>query len=349
MSFDKGRSKKTNGLFENKIPLLIIGLILLLIGSAATSLMIGRYWIDPVTILSIIFHPVIQSEIVWTGTMETVIMDVRLPRVVAAILVGSGLAICGAAYQGLFRNPLVSSEILGVSSGAGFGAAIAIILTEQMILIQISSFLFGLCAVGLTYWIARVNRQTPILMLILSGIVVGSLFTAMTSICKYVADPMNKMPTIIFWLLGSLNHATGYDILVLGPVILLCIIILLLIRWRINLISMGDEDATALGVNTEHIKIIIIITTTIITAASVTMCGLVGWIGLVIPHIGRILVGPDNCNLLPVTVLIGGIFLVVVDTIARTLTSAEIPIGLLTAAIGAPLFAILIRMSRIGW
>jgi iron complex transport system permease protein len=349
MSIDERHDRKSSGLFADNIPVLIVVLIALTIGSAVLSLMIGRYWIDPGTIFSIILHPIIHSEKTWTPTVETVIMDVRLPRVIAGLLVGSGLAICGAAYQGLFRNPLVSSEILGVSSGAGFGAAIAIILSELMLVIQVSSFIFGLIAVGLTYWIARVNRQTPILMLILSGIVVGSLFTAMTSICKYVADPMNKMPTIIFWLLGSLNHATGYDILVLGPVIFICIILLLLIRWRINLISMGDEDAKALGVNTEHIKIIIILTTTLITAASVTMCGLVGWIGLVIPHIGRILVGPDNRHLLPVTVLIGAIFLVMVDTIARTLTSAEIPIGLLTAAIGAPLFAILIRVSRIGW
>lgn len=160
---------------------------------------------------------------------------------------------------------------------------------------------------------------------------------------------MNKMPTIVFWLLGSLNHVTRTDLLFLGPVILGSVILVILLRWRINLISMGDEEARALGVNTEQMKFLLIITTTLITAATVSMCGLIGWVGLVIPHIGRILVGPDNRRLIPVTFLIGAIFLILVDTLARTLTSAEIPIGLLTAGIGAPLFAVLIRINRIGW
>ena len=310
---------------------------------------IGRYGIDPGTIGSILFWSVSGGEVTWDGAVESVVLEVRLPRIIAALLAGGGLAISGAALQGLFRNPLVSSDILGVSSGAGFGAAIAILVSDSIMVIEMSAFIFGLIAVGLTFWISRVNQQTPLLMLILSGIVVGSFFMALTSICKYVADPMNKMPTIVFWLLGSLNHVTRSDLLFLGPVIILSSVLVILLRWRINLISMGDEEARALGVNTEQMKFLLIVTTTLITAATVSMCGLIGWVGLVIPHIGRILVGPDNRRLIPVTFLVGAVFLILVDTLARTLTSSEIPIGLLTAGIGAPLFAVLIRINRIGW
>jgi iron complex transport system permease protein len=330
-------------------PLFLGALIILLAGIAILSMMIGRYTLDPGTILAVLTSQLGWGEKVWTSAIESVVLEVRLPRVIGALLAGGGLAISGAALQGLFRNPLVSSDILGVSSGAGFGAAIAILITDSILVVELSSFLFGLIAVALTFWISRVNRQTPLLMLILSGIVVGSFFMALTSICKYVADPMNKMPTIVFWLLGSLNHVSRSDLIILGPVILGSAILLVLLRWRINLISMGDEEARALGVNTEQMKILLIITTTLITAATVSMCGMIGWVGLVIPHIGRILVGPDNRRLIPVTFLIGGIFLILVDTLARTLTPAEIPIGLLTAGIGAPLFAILIRFNRVGW
>jgi len=328
---------------------LLIGLIILLLVSAIFAISVGRYYIEPVDVFGILFSPITGVQGDWNESMYTVVHHVRLPRVIAAILVGGGLALCGAVFQGLFRNPLVSSEVLGVSSGAGFGAAVAIITTENLVFVQMSAFVFGLIAMGMTYWISRVRGQTPLLMLILSGIVVGSLFSAMTSMCKYVADPLNKMPTIVFWLMGSLNHPTGSDIALLGPVIIVMMIILLLLRWRLNIMSLGDEDAQALGINTQRLKFILIVCTTFITAASVSMCGIIGWIGLVIPHIGRILIGPNNSRLLPITVLLGAVFLLLIDVIARTLTSAEIPIGLLTAAIGAPLFAVLIRVSRIGW
>ncbi len=201
----------------------------------------------------------------------------------------------------------------------------------------------------MTYGLSRVYRTTPVLMLVLAGIIVAAFFSAFTSLLKYIADPVNNMPSIVFWLLGSLNNASGKDLIVVGPMIVVGIATLLSIRWRINLLAMGDEDARALGVDTARIRATIIICATLISAASVSICGIIGWIGLVIPHIGRILVGPDNKRLLPVATLIGASYLVAVDTIARTAMETEIPIGILTALVGAPIFAYLLRKSRSGW
>lgn len=313
-----------------------------------TALTMGRADISLGTALKILFSRILPLEPTWSRTLDCVVMDVRLPRVIAGLLVGAGLSVSGAAFQGVFRNPLVSPHILGVASGAGFGAAIAILLFDNIVCIQISSFIFGLLAVGLTYCLSRIHKTTPVLMLVLSGIVVGSLFSALTSFIKYIADPMNKMPAIVFWLLGSLNHVTNPDLVIVTPAFILCIGILLLIRWRINLLVMGEEDARALGVNTELFKALIIICATVITAASVCISGIIGWIGIVIPHIGRLLVGPDHKYLMPASMLIGAVYLVSVDTIARTALVMEIPIGILTAIIGAPVFAYLIRKNRAG-
>ncbi|HQD25139.1 MULTISPECIES: iron ABC transporter permease [Methanoculleus] len=313
------------------------------------ALMAGRYMIPPETVIATIISSVYPIEMTWAATATSAIVDVRIPRIIAGLLVGAGLAISGASFQGMFRNPLVSSEILGVASGAGFGAAIGILLLDSLVLVQILSFVFGLLAVGMAYALSRVRSSTPILMLVLAGIVIGSLFSALTSMAKYVADPMNKMPAIVFWLLGSLNHVSASDLMILGPIIIVSIAGLLAVRWRINVLTMGDEEARALGVNTEHLKAIIIFLSTVITAAAVCLSGIIGWIGLVIPHMGRMLVGPDNRYLLPVSVLLGGAFLIAVDTIARTAAPAEIPIGILTAVIGAPIFAVLLRRNNPGW
>ncbi len=329
-----------------KVIIILIALVLV-VGIVAMG--IGRYSIPSLTIIKIPLSELFPIEKTWSRTIECVVYDVRFPRILAGILVGAGLSISGAAFQGMFRNPLVSSQILGVSSGAGFGAAIAILLFDSLVIIQVSSFVFGLLAVFITFLMSRMKSSTPILMLVLSGIVVGSLFSALTSLTKYMADPMNKMPAIVFWLLGSLNHVSAKDIRVFGPMIIASIIIMLLIRWKINILTMGDDDAKALGVNTERLKIAIILCSTVLTASAVCLCGIIGWIGLVVPHIGRMLVGPDNRYLLPVTILTGSSFLVVVDTLARSLSASEIPLGILTSIIGAPLFAFLLRQNRIGW
>jgi len=328
---------------------LLFLLALLLLMVAIGALMLGQLRIPPATILEIFASRILPIEQTWEPTLESVLFDVRLPRLLAGILVGAGLSISGASFQGLFRNPLVSPHILGVSAGAGMGAALAILFFSNILAVQILSFVFGLAAVLMTVGLARVYRTTPVLMLVLSGIIVGALFSACTSLLKYIADPLNNMPSIVFWLLGSLNNASNKDLAVVGPVILAGITVLLLIRWRINLLAMGEEDARALGVDTGRLRATIIICATMISAAAVSISGIIGWIGLVIPHIGRLMVGPDNKYLLPVAVLVGAAYLVTVDTIARTAMESEIPIGILTALVGAPIFAYLLKKSRPGW
>ncbi len=313
------------------------------------SLISGQMHIRPGLILKILVSRISTLQADWPATLESVVIDVRLPRLLAGLLIGAGLSISGASFQGLFRNPLVSPHILGVSAGAGFGAAIGILFFGNVFMVQLLSFVFGLAAVFLTYALSRTYRSTPVLMLVLAGIIIGALFSAATSLMKYIADPVNQMPSIVFWLLGSLNNASNRDIAVVGPIIVAGIVALYLIRWRINLLTMGEEDARALGVNTGQIRGIIIISATLISAAAVCISGVIGWVGLVIPHIGRILVGADNKYLLPVSALIGAIYLVSVDLIARTAMETEIPIGILTAIIGAPIFAYLLRKNRPAW
>jgi iron complex transport system permease protein len=341
------RLHRKDGLF-NPVKLQVF-LVLLLLAIATISLMSGQMRIQSGTVVKILASRIFPLEVTWPATMESVVVDVRLPRLLAGLLIGAGLSISGAAFQGLFRNPLVSPHILGVSSGAGFGAALAILFFGNIFMVQLLSFAFGLLAVWMTYALSRIYRSTPVLMLVLAGIIIGALFSAATSLLKYVADPVNQMPSIVFWLLGSLNNASNKDIAIVGPIILAGTLCLYLIRWRINLLTMGEEDARSLGVDTAMIRRLIILSATFISAAAVCISGIIGWVGLVIPHIGRILVGADNKHLLPVATLIGAIYLVAVDTIARTAIETEIPIGILTAMVGAPVFAYLLRKNRPGW
>ncbi len=310
------------------------------------SLCLGRVTIPFLQTLKILFSPVLSLEPDWSETTYSVVMDVRLPRILAGLLVGAALSISGASFQGVFQNPLVSPHILGVAAGAGFGAALAILFFDNIWMIHLVSFLFGLASVAMTYALSRVYKMTPVLMLVLSGIVVGSLFSALTSLLKYMADPMNKMPAIVFWLLGSLNHVSFKNLLITLPIFVVCMAVLLMVRWRINLLSMGEEDAKSLGIHTEALKAVIILSATIATASAVCISGIIGWIGIMIPHIGRLIVGPDHKYLLPISMVIGAAYLVAVDTIARTALTTEIPIGILTAVFGAPVFAFLLRKSQ---
>lgn len=325
-----------------------ITLILLLAFTTLISLMVGRFEVPPFDVIAAIFSGIIPCQDI-SPTVKSVIVDVRLPRVLAVIIVGAALSVAGAAFQGLFRNPLVSPDILGVSAGAGFGAALALLLTENIFITQLFAFLLGIFAVGLAYLISRVYKVSSTLTLVLAGIVVAALFQALTSLVKYVADPLNKLPAIVFWLMGSFNHISNSDLLVAGPLLLGGLLILYLIRWRINVLSMGDEDARALGVDIKQQKAIIIVSATVISAAAVSICGIVGWIGLVIPHVGRLLVGPDHKLLIPIVALVGASYLLIVDTVARTITVTEIPIGIITALVGAPVFAYLLRRTQTGW
>jgi iron complex transport system permease protein len=321
------------------------------------SLFIGRYDVTPWHVIQLLAAPVvnlfpanlIHIEPCWTATEESIIYQIRLPRVIAAVLVGAGLSIAGAAYQGLFKNPLVSPDILGVASGAGFGAALAILLSWNMAMIQLSAFGFGILAVTITYLLSRFYRTTPTLILVLSGIIVAAFFSALISLTKYVADPYEKLPAITFWLMGSLASVRYSDIVMVVPLFLIATAVLLLIRWRINLLAVGDDEARALGINTKRMAQVIILCSTLITASVVCIAGIIGWVGLVVPHLGRMLVGPDYTKLLPVCLLLGACYMLIIDMIARMLTSAEIPLGILTAIIGAPFFAYLLSRRSVGW
>ena len=313
------------------------------------SFLIGRYPIPPYDVMITIVSKILPINSTVSPSMETVIFQVRLPRILAAMLVGAALSIAGASFQGLFRNPLVSPDKLGVSAGAGFAAALAILFSLGSILIQISAFLGGLIAVGLTYFISKTFKGTSILTLILCGIAIESFFGALIALTKYVADPYQALPTIVFWLLGSFAAVTLQKLVMMGIPVIIGIIILLLIRWRINVISMGEEEAQTMGVDTKKLQAIIILCCTVITASSVSICGIIGWVGLVIPHVTRMIVGPDHKILLPASVVTGAFFLLLIDDVTRTLTSVEIPIGILTALIGVPFFLYLLRKSKEVW
>ncbi len=332
---------------SRKIMVLILVLVPLIL--FVLSVCYGRYWISPSVVLDILFSKLIPVDITWSGLEESVVMSLRVPRVLLVMLVGAGLAVAGASFQGLFGNPLVSPDILGVSAGAGFGAALGIMLCDQMAVIQILAFAFGIMAVIITYAISHLKTGTPLFMLVLSGVITGAFFQAMISLIKYLADPHDKLPAIIYWLMGSMAGATYQDLLIGAPIIMAGIVILLLLRWRINILSLDEEEARSLGVDVQRLRWLVIFASTIITATAVSLCGIVGWVGLVIPHIGRMLVGPDHRRLLPVCVSLGACFLVLIDNIARAATSSEIPLSILTAVIGAPFFAYLLRKTGGLW
>lgn len=280
----------------------------------------------------------------------TVVWQLRLPRIGAGLLVGMALSAAGAAYQGMFRNPLVSPDILGVSAGAGLGAALAIYLGLPLAAVQVAAFVGGLLAVAVVVFVAaRVRRHDPVLVLVLAGVAVGTLFGAGISLVKVLADPTVQLPSITFWLLGGLNAIVPGDLPVAAPLVLLGLLPLLLLRWRVNLLSLSDEEAAALGVNVAHLRSILIVSATLMTAAAVSIAGIVGWIGLVVPHAARLLVGPEFSRLLPASLLLGGGFLVAADTLARSAASIELPLGILTAFVGAPVFLwLLARTGRLG-
>jgi len=310
---------------------------------ALAALMIGPYQLSPGQVL---------GALIGTGNAqaEIVVWNVRLPRVAAALLVGAALAAAGASYQALFRNPLVSPDILGVSAGAGLGAVLGIFLSLPVIGIQLSAFAGGLGAVTLVWIVASAVRHGDrTLILVLTGVVVGALAGAATSLVKVMADPYDQLPAITFWLLGSLAAVTPEDV---APAILpvtLGLAALGLLRWRINVLGMGDEEARALGVEAGRLRLWTIAAATLITASVTAVAGVIGWVGLVIPHIGRMLVGPGFGRLLPVSAAIGAGYLLVVDTLARTIAQTEVPLGILTAVIGAPFFVWLLARGRRGW
>lgn len=311
------------------------------------SLFVGRYVVTAQEVfqsLLSVFN--LNSQEVSTETL-TVVLQLRLPRGIAGCFIGVALAASGCAFQGVFRNPLVDSGLLGVSSGAGFGAALSIILFQNQGSSYFFAFFFGLLAVGLSYWVARIYKTVPTVMLILGGTIVSSLFSAMLSFLKYVADTESQLPAIVYWLMGSLASIGYKDFWALIP-IALGVIILFIMSWKINLLSMGDKEAQTMGVDVKRNKIIVIVSASLATAGAVCMCGIIGWIGLVIPHMGRMVVGNDNRRLMPVSMAMGGAFMIFIDTISRSITASEIPLGILTALIGAPFFIYLLKKTKGG-
>ena len=335
---------------------LVLGILgALVIVLALASLCIGRYGValsDVLAAFSELFGKLAAGEALRFDAMEsTVVVNVRLPRVIAAILVGAALAAAGASYQGVFRNPMVSSDILGASAGAGFGASIAILLGAPGVVVQLAAFACGLLAVFITYAIGtRVGRTgDATLALVLAGMVVQALFQAFVGCIKYVADPYSQLPEITYWLMGSLSTASFSDIALMLVPLVVGIAVLLAVRWRINVLSFGDEEAAALGIDTRRLRLVIITCATLVTSSAVAVAGQVGWIGLVIPHLARMLVGPNYKHLLPASLLMGSSFLLLVDDVARSALSAEIPLGILTAVIGAPVFVFLLLKGKRGW
>ncbi len=329
--------------------LALFAMILVPLGALYVSLFVGRFTVpaaDVARILASRLWPIARD---WPASVETIVLQIRLPRAILAMFVGAGLSVSGAAFQGMFRNPLVSPDILGVTAASGFGAALALLLSRGAFELELIAFLFGILGVGLTYLLARTYRSTPVLMLVLSGVIVAAFFSALLSGAKYLADPESKLPAITYWLLGSLNGSSMQSLKLALPPIILGGAGLMLVRWRLNVLSMGDAEARSLGVRTDRLKGIIIVCTTLITAAAVSVCGIVGWVGLVIPHLARMWVGPDHRALLPAACSIGATYLLLIDDVARTASASEIPLGILTAIVGAPFFAYLLRKTQGGW
>ena len=279
----------------------------------------------------------------------TVVFSLRLPRVLLAALAGAGLSAAGVSLQAMFGNPLVSSHILGVSASAGFGAALGILLFGRSWVIQVLALVFGFGGMFIVYALGKRRGKTGILLLVLSGVIVAAVFEALTSLVKYVADPEEKLPAITYYLMGSLSAASFRDLFSAAPAVLAGIVSLWLARWQLNAISLSEDEALSLGVNLKRVRLLIIVATTVIAAAIVSVCGIISFVGLAAPHFARMLVGADHRRLFGASVILGGIFILIIDTACRSIASSEIPLSILTAVVGAPVFAVLLRRANGGW
>ena len=312
--------------------------LLLLLG----SMLVGRYGLSVDKLLHMLWTRLTGGAADWSVSDEKVVFAIRLPRIAAAALGGAALAVSGTAYQGMFRNPMVSPDILGASTGAGFGAALAILLGAGYFGISLSAFCFGLLAVAAAWLVSRLSRSDPTVALILAGMMISSLFSAGTSFIKLVADTQQQLPAITYWLMGSLSSIKAEDVRFLVLPLAVGLLPLFLLRWRMNLLTVGEEEAQSMGVRTGVLRLVVILCATLLTAASVAVSGMIGWVGLVIPHFCRMLFGYDYRRLIPAAALFGAAFLLAVDDIARLVTTGELPLGILTAFVGAPLFLYLI-------
>lgn len=322
-------------------------ILVALILTFGASLAIGRYGIHFADTFKILLSQIFPIEHTWDDISTAVVMDLRLPRTIAAIIIGAALALSGATYQSIFKNPMCSPDLLGVSSGACIGAALAILASAGSILIQLGAFAGGIIAVAITVTIPRLMRNESTTVLILSGVVVSSLMGSIMSIIKFVADTDTKLAEITYWTMGSFASVNFEKMLPVLPTIIIPVVIILLMRYRLNVLSLGDNEARSLGINLRRTRGIFVLCSTLITASCVCLSGTIGWVGLVIPHTSRMIVGSDNKKMLPVAMLLGAIFMLVIDILCRTITAAELKIGILTGIIGAPFFIfILFKQNR---
>lgn len=330
----------------NQKKMIILGSVLLFLLVFTISFFLGKFPIASGDFFRVILNKIIPLEQTWSSQVETILFKIRFPRILMAVLIGAGISVAGATYQALFQNPMISQDILGASQGAAFGAAIGLFFSltyEQVISL---SFIFGLLAVGAVLLVSKFLRTDSVLNMVLIGMMVGSLFSSAVSFLKLVGDPTNTLPAITYWLMGSLSSIKIQNIPFVAPLILVGMIPIFLLRWRLNVISLGEEEALTLGVNNRVLRVILIMAATLITASAVSVSGLIGWVGLVVPHFSRMLIGNDYRYSIPVTAIVGGTFLLFVDGFSRLISTSEIPIGILTSFIGAPIFLVLIAKNN---
>lgn len=327
---------------------ILAGMALFLLLVMIGSFLLGRYGISPLDLLKILWSRVVPVSVSWEPITENIVLYVRLPRIYMAVLVGAALSVSGATYQCMFRNPMAAPDILGASTGAAFGAALAIVTGLSYTAILVCAFVSSLLCMVLVMLCGRLNRGNPVLGLILSGIMISSLFQAATSYLKMIADPNDTLPEITYWLMGSLSGVSLDDFTYVWIPFLVGFVPLFFLRWKLNLLTLDEDEARTMGVNTRRLRAVAIFSSTLLVAASVAVSGVIGWVGLVIPHMARKAVGSDCRVLLPASALLGGSFLLLVDDLARTLYTTELPLGILTAVIGAPFFLYLLSRKK-GW
>ena len=344
-------------------PWIKIAIGIALLGIVLVSFALGRYPISPVELISTLgglannaladfaaHFGVAIPHVEVNQQMATALMNIRLPRILVVMLVGAALAVAGASYQGMFKNPLVSPDILGASAGASFGACLALLFDMSNSMVQLFAFIGAMVAVGGAVWMNKmVNKYDALLGLVLGGMLVTTLFQSFTSLVKFMADANDKLPAITFWLMGSFSRINQTDLAVIVAPMLAGFVLLMLERWKLNVLSFGEEEARSLGVNTGRVRLIVIFASTLIVACSVAVAGIVGWVGLVIPHLARSIVGPNYKVLLPTSMFIGAGYLLIVDDLCRLMASTEIPIGILTAIIGVSFFIFIFRHNIKGW
>lgn len=327
------------------VPLLIL-LAALLLCSVILAVCVGKYPVTPAESLKIILCSLAGRTSGLPEMTENVVLRLRIPRVIASIITGAALSLAGATYQGIFKNPLVSPDFLGVSSGACIGAAAAILLGLKSGWVSLLAFAGGILAVLVTLSIPALIRNRANIMLVLSGIIVGSAMSSVLGFIKYVADPDTQLASITYWTMGSFGYVTGRDLLPLFAVVAPAMVLLVLMSWWIDVLSMGESEARALGANVRLIRTIAVLCSTLLTAGCVCISGTISWVGLIVPHFGRIITGASSRRLLPVSILLGGLFMLLVDTLTRVIGSAEMPVSIMTGLIGAPFFCWLLWRQR---